>query len=145
MPVAHSASPRAAYAIIEVVIMAVILSLLATTIVPQYQDATNDANFHRTLFNLQELRVQIECYRQQHDGSPPVTLEHLLLRTDRNGNEGGELGPYLIHIPNDEISNTNQVTASDSSPVEVSGDGGGWLYDPVHGEVRINHASYADL
>ena len=123
---------RQAFAILETAIILVILVVVATTVAPQYRQTTNDANFNTTVFRLQAMRAEIERYRDQHNGTAPNALEELL------GRPGA-----ITRIPNDAINGNNHVAISPHSPMTVTGATGGWIYDPVLGEIRINHVDYA--
>ena len=136
---------RKAFTLIEILIVVVILAVLAATVVPQYKDVTNDAKYNTTVFNLQGIRAQVELYKAQHNGNPPATLNDLVITTDVNGSPGPDFGPYMVQIPKDNVNNSAAVAISAASPISVSGTTGGWIYDPVQGEVRINHTGYSSL
>ena len=136
---------RHGFTLIEILIVVVILAVLAATVVPQYKDVTNDAKYNTTVFNLQGMRAQIELYKAQHNGNPPANLSDLTITTDEDGATPGPLGPYLIQIPTENINNESTVTNSGSTPINVTGTAGGWIYDPATGELRINHTDHSTL
>src|SRR4029079_7760675 len=97
-----SHSNRAAFTLIEVLIVVVIMAVLAATIIPQFASSTEDAKKSQQDFNLHTLRSQIELYRVQHSGTYPKidnNLEQLTSKTKADGTidaTNGTLGPYIL-------------------------------------------------
>ena len=81
-------------------------------------------------------------YRAQHNGVLPTDLNKLIIKTDEAGAAGGTLGPYMVQIPDENITGTNAVAVTTDDPIAVTGTTGGWIYSSTSGELRINHSAY---
>lgn len=128
---------RAAFTLIEVLLVVVIMAILAATVVPSFTDSSTDAKESTLSFNLHTLRAQIELYKMHHDGEPPAELEDLT-KVDDDG-----FGPYLTSgVPFNPITNTNTTASTgatpESPPDAPSGGEEGWLYNATTGNVWAN-------
>lgn len=140
---------HAAFTLIEVLIVVIIMAVLAATVVPQFTDSTDDAKASTGLFNLHTLRSMIELYEAQHNGlKPSQSLVELTKSTDVDGNTGSgaafPYGPYLQSIPYNPFTDSNTVVAPTEVPPTSTVAGAGWLYDKPSGQVWLNHADYLD-
>ena len=63
---------RKAFTLIEILIVVVILGILAAVVVPQFTNASEDANDAAVRSQLQTLRGQIELYRAQQSADPDL-------------------------------------------------------------------------
>ena len=143
---------RAAFTLIEVLIVVVIMAILAATIIPQFTDSTKDAKASTVKFNLATLRSQIQLYRAQHSGvNPTGTLVELTTTTDVSGTPGTgaafAYGPYLREIPLNPFTNSKSVTVIAVDPAtgaQVTGTGG-WLYNATTGNIWIDHADHVSF
>ena len=142
---------RSAFTLVEVLIVVVIMAILAATIIPQFNNSTDDAKSGTNQFNVHTLRSQIELYRAQHSGSlPGNTLVELTKSTDIDGNQGTganfPYGPYIREIPLNSLTNSRTVKVITNNPAgagDVTADNtGGWLYNATTGGVWIDHADH---
>ena len=138
---------NAAFTLVEVLIVIVIMAILAAVIVPNFVDTTKDARESTALFNLHTLRSQIQVYCAEHTGElPGPLLEELAEETDEEGNvsPGGPYGPYCAQIPVNPFSNSALVNEIANSPAQESDVSAshGWLYNPTTGEIWISHEDY---
>src|SRR5262245_38618055 len=93
---------RRAFTLVELLIVVVILGILAAIVVPQFSQASTDAQTNSLLSDLQVIRGQLELYKMQHNGSYPVLASftaQMTGKTDAAGAAGGSLGPYLLKVP----------------------------------------------
>jgi prepilin-type N-terminal cleavage/methylation domain-containing protein len=151
---------RAAFTLIEVLIVVVIMAVLAATIIPQFSTSTKDARESSLKFNLQSLRTQLEMYKLHHGGTYPTganNLEQLTKATDTAGNVSMSgatdathpFGPY-VHgaLPNQPFSGLNTVLLdtgmAGTNPTATASPGGGWIYRAATGEVWIDHPDYVN-
>jgi prepilin-type N-terminal cleavage/methylation domain-containing protein len=144
-------SARTGFTLVEVLIVVVIMAILAATIIPQFNNSTDDAKSGTNQFNVHTLRSQIELYRAQHNGAlPGPTLVELTKSTDINGNQGTGVnfpyGPYIREIPLNSITNSRAVKVITNNPAAAgdvtSGNTGGWLYNATTGGVWIDHSNH---
>ena len=145
-------SRRAAFTLVEVLIVVVILAILAATVLPQFQNASGQAQASAIRQNLSVVRSQIELYRVQHNGElPPATtstefvnlMTNATTRAHATG-DGATLGPYISgKFPaNPAVADAaNAVTvdvvaAAPTSDTTVAAGGEGWWYRSDTGEFR---------
>jgi hypothetical protein len=97
-------------------------------------------------FRLDMLRSQITMYRLDHAGMPPSVLEQLTLATDAQGRvhvaPDSVCGPYLERIPANPFNRSAATATPLTSPPRQTVGQAGWLYDPVMGEVWLNHPDF---
>ena len=147
---------RAAFTLIEVLIVVVIMSILAAVILPQVSSSTNDAKEAQLKHHLHLLRSQIELYRTQHLGELPV--EHQLqadfhrpiLPLERLGPHSRRatirFGPYLSAIPTQPFSgSTRRHECCGWRTADLRCRAGRLVgfTRPSTGQVWVNHADYA--
>ena len=139
---------RAAFTLVEILIVVVIMAVLAATIIPQFTASTKDAQESTAVFNLQALRSQIELYKAQHGGTPPSTLDKLTARSNSSGTTGTDataypLGPYMLRLPENPLNNQSAAEAITTYPPSAAGGNtAGWLYHSTTGNVYLNHADF---
>lgn len=138
------------FTLVELLIVAIILAILAAIIVPQFASTTTDAKESALRSNLAAVRAAIDLYRQQHGvypgvnpsngatctggtkgtgtGGDGVTLRDQLVRyTDQAGNScslataGAETFPFGPYLKEDQIP-ANPVTGSAAIEVVSTGD-----------------------
>ncbi len=67
---------RRAFTLIEILIVVVILGILAAIVIPQFTNASDDANANSAAAIEQTVRSQLELYRVRH-GTYPADLASL--------------------------------------------------------------------
>ena len=104
---------RKAFTLIEILIVVVILGILAAVVVPQFTNASEDANDAAVRTQLQTLRGQIELYRMQI-GSDPTLI----------GDDGWSQlieNDYLMIAPMNPLTSSSSVKATPDA-------GTGWVW-----------------
>lgn len=154
---------RAAFTLVEVMIVVVILGILAATVLPQFISTNDDAKESVLVQDLQTLRSQIQLFKFQHNGKYPADgstdaddfRDALLLSSDKDGTTGAvgtkAFGPYLIGSlpPNPFTGGRGVLIVSDvpaETPNEATKDGTevvGWIYNPATGEIKGNNSGTA--
>lgn len=147
---------RSAFTLVEILIVVIILGILASIVVAQFGDTTNEARESQLTTDLKTLRTQVEVYRAQHLCYPSGdTFEaQLTRRTDKDGNvmpaDGDEIdypyGPYLQRFP------TNPFVAGDAGdevtcgPAAAPGNGAsGWYFCTSSNTISPNDAAHKHL
>ena len=124
------------FTLVEILIVVVILGILAAIVIPQFTDASSQANASRLETDLQTLRSQIELYKIQHNDNIPLVADFaggLTNKTDFNGTintTSGAYGPYLQVIPTNPYNSLNTIRLDGAAaPAETAG----WRFDTTTG------------
>jgi len=107
----RAAGRLCAFTLVEMLIVVVILGILATTVIPMFTEANEDAKLATMKSNLNVVRRALQCYRLEHDGLNPDILSNpqgvcwlVGLDTESDGK-----GPYLSAIPDNPFTGTNSI------------------------------------
>ena len=73
MSTAQSAGKQSGFTLVELLIVAIILAILAAIIIPQFASTTVDAQESALRANASAMRSSIDLYRQQHGQYPAAT------------------------------------------------------------------------
>jgi general secretion pathway protein G len=154
-----------AFSTMELLIVVVILASVAVAVVPKFSQAgINEARMDELCSSLQMLRSQIELYKVQHEGRPPMQtadgsmavdpkFEQMIYCTDRAGNvkpseprarrdDVYTFGPYLERVPENPFNqNRTLVRARGRDDVPVAGEAG-WAYVPETGDIYANDGAF---
>jgi len=140
--------------VVDVAIFGIVAVIAAAVSVPVIEQATARAEQRALTENLHTLRTQIEVYKLQHGGRPPVlhngSLPQLYRSTDARGQigpAGGKFpyGPYLRGgVPVNPITERSIITAAEAWPPEAPSGNGGWLYHQPTGRIAIDLEEYLD-
>jgi len=149
---------RAAFTLVEILIVVVILGILAAIAVPKLSTASQTARENTLHDDVRFLRTQIQVYHSQHNDvfpgypggdttqSPTSTdfISQLTLYTDINGTTSAtgstqfQFGPYLTQMPIDPVNSFTTITiVADGAPMTADGTTG-WLYQPSTGQLLPN-------
>jgi general secretion pathway protein G len=141
------------FTLVEVLIVAVVVAIMAATVLPQFTANNEDALEAALRQDLKRLRTQIELYKFQHKGNypgkgsihPDDFLNALLLSSDADGTTGPvkskPLGPYFIgQLPPNPYTGGKKVRIADDVAAEVSDNDPvqGWIYNPATGKIKAN-------
>jgi general secretion pathway protein G len=132
----HRNCTRGGFTLVEVLMVAVILAILAVIVIPQFSDASTDVKVSALRATLHTVRSQLELYKAQHDGRYPTAVDFVSQMTQKSDADGtpnpnGKYGPYLQSIPTNPIDdNTTVGNTQDAS--------GGWAYDAATGTFMSN-------
>ncbi|HYE01927.1 MAG TPA: prepilin-type N-terminal cleavage/methylation domain-containing protein [Phycisphaerales bacterium] len=125
---------RKGFTLVEILIVVVILGILAAIVVPQFTNASTDAQIGNVRTQLQTIRSQIELYRVRNNGSLPP----LLVAGGAEDAAWDDLvgSDYMRAFPiNPRVGNGNVALSADSPPVPAAGDADGWLFNATTGEI----------
>ncbi|MDI6447770.1 prepilin-type N-terminal cleavage/methylation domain-containing protein [Anaerobaca lacustris] len=153
------------FTLVELAIVVIVLAVVAAIVVPRFSAAgVAESRMDDLCNHLQLLRSQIELYKVQHGGLPPMrtadgeidfdpTFEQMRYCTDTDGNVKSDrpktkrddvhiYGPYLDRVPRNPFNGSDSlVRARSRDEVPVAG-GAGWAYVPETGEIYANHSAH---
>lgn len=109
---------KRAFTLIEILIVVVILGILAAIVIPQFTDASQQAQDASVRSQLQTLRAQIELYRVKNGGTDPALIaSQWAPMTNANP-------PYLQGAPKNPLRNNGTTVAA------AVGAGVAWVWRP---------------
>lgn len=149
---------KAGFTLIEILIGAAILIILAGMAIPSFADAMEDAEVASLEQQLQRVRTAIDYYTFQHEEQVPgydegttswsaATFENqLLLASDEDGNtaavgtSGYYYGPYITEdFPQNPFSGLQTIhLVQPGSTFSEPDDTTGWVYWADTGTLRAN-------
>lgn len=120
------------FTLVEILIVVVVLGILASIVVPQFSDASQEATISTLRSSLHSIRVQIDV---QHHNDPaggfPATIDPAWFAgnalPDHPGNSFG--------VPAVEVVNDASITHP-ANKVLKTGVGGGFWYNRANGAIR---------
>ena len=133
---------RAAFTLVEILIVVVILAVLASIVVPQMVGAQEESQVNATLYDLGKVRRHVVVYRARNDSFP--TIE------EGDGTWGeivGDTTNYLMSAPvNAYVGGENRraIIHRDSPDTAYQADHA-WIFDPDTGNVWAGGFSGDDL
>jgi general secretion pathway protein G len=155
LPSVRRAGGRAAFTLIEVLLVVSVLAVIAGVVVPQVTSVVDDAKHSAMLVDLREITMAIERYRMEHHGGPPdliqnETLVQLVGKTDLEGNVGSgptyTYGPYLPKIPKNALNGVARVFRINTAPPANLSNRVGWVYHPASGQIWAGlYPDYVDI
>ncbi len=126
---------RKAFTLVEILIVVVILGILAAIVIPQFTNASTDAQVGNVRSQLQTIRSQIELFRVRNNGNMPAiggaadaSFDDLVTDPDGTGPER----PFMQQRPLNPRNNQNGVTTGDAaaaSAANPASTGFGWMVD----------------
>ena len=126
---------------IEVIIITVVLSVAAMSIVPKFTEATQESRTCELIDGLHQMRSQLDLYRVQHENCLPPVNSFESFKTALT-TKVGQHGPYVDKIPVNPFNNLNTVRF-DGEPAGVGK--AGWRIDTktglFHADDSTAHAA----
>ena len=115
---------RRAFTLVEILIVVVILGILAAVVIPQFVNASDEAQVGNVETQLRTLRTQIQLFRAQSDTNAFPEADTLW---------DDLVAENLIQAnPINPRSNSDTVVADDSDA------DAGWIYDETTGQLWAN-------
>jgi len=133
---------KARLSYVEVVFIAVVLSVVAMTVGPKFTKAGTESKISDLIDGLEKMRVQLDLYRAQHNESFPPSDSFESFETAMT-TKVGKYGPYVKRIPVSPFNNLNTVRFDG----EPAGAGmAGWRFDTETGLFQADNSPvYAGL
>ena len=98
--------------------------------------------------NLHAFRTQIDLYKLQHGGDPPLAYEGILPQLVQATNAQGVPGPHDSRhpygpyfpsgLPRNAVTDSTTITLTEDFPPTAASGNGGWLYHQPTGQVAID-------
>lgn len=143
---------RADFTLIDALILVTLMAAVTAGAMPLVSAADGQAKASALAQNLRILRSQIELYKLDHGGEPPLLFKggfpQLTQATNAQGVPGPPgkdhpFGPYLpAGIPVNPYTGVNTVEATDSFPPTKPGTAGGWLYHQETGRIAADREGW---
>ena len=137
-----------AFTLVEVLIVVILLGILAAIVIPQFTQASGQAQTNALASDLQTVRSQIQLFKVQHlDNFPGTNIDTILTsRSNQLGTIGTDanlfpLGPYLQKFPNNAYQNSNAVKTTGSAGSGTEG----WWYDSGSGSFSPNDSGHTSM
>jgi prepilin-type N-terminal cleavage/methylation domain-containing protein len=149
----------AAFTLVEILIVVIILGILATLVIPQFSNASQQARENTLKDELRYLRTQIIVYKAQHQdvppgypsgnpaGTPDVTdfVNQMTMHSDINcdvstpSSNSYCYGPYLSQMPTNPINGMTTVIMVGNNQAMPAVDGTtGWIYQAQTQDIIAN-------
>ncbi len=142
---AHARHRQFHFTLLDVLIVTAIMAVVTGVSMPLVGAAGEQAKAASLKHNLHTLRAQVQLYKVEHGGQPPILYEGALPQlteaTNARGVPGppGEeypFGPYLAGgIPPNPYTGISTVTATDRFPPQRPSGVGGWLFHQPTGQI----------
>jgi len=127
---------------VEVVFIAVVLSVVAMTVGPKFTKAGPESKISDLIDGLEKMRVQLDLYRAQHNESFPPFDSFESFETAMT-KKVDKYGPYVKRIPVNPFNNLNTVRF-DGEPAGAGK--AGWRFDTETGLFQADNSPvYAGL
>jgi general secretion pathway protein G len=144
----HNRSGKAEFTLLSAVMLAVVVAIAGAFGIPLIEKSSGQAQRTTLLQNLHTLRSQIELYKLEHAGQPPVLYQNTLPQLTRATNAGGipgepgskyPFGPYFrTGIPVNTITGRSIVAPTDTFPPTAPSGNGGWIYHQQTGRIAVD-------
>ncbi len=123
---------RKAFTLIEILIVVVILGILAAIVIPQFTQASTDAQIGNVKTQLNTIRNQVEMFRVRNNGNYPFSATALVWTPLVGAN-------YLRQAPVNPRTNNSTVITGTSHAAGTAASG--WVWNDT---TRTMFASYFD-
>jgi type II secretory pathway pseudopilin PulG len=133
------------FSLVELVIIAALLGIMAAIIVPQFQSQSSQAKKAVAKDHLRILRSAIELYTAQHRGIPPGYENDNPLNSPSSSVFLTQMmisGSYIRKMPANPFNNLENImmVGNNESLPQNPVDGYGWVYQPATKNIRLNWA-----
>ncbi|MEO1008483.1 MAG: prepilin-type N-terminal cleavage/methylation domain-containing protein [Planctomycetota bacterium] len=131
---------RKAFTLVEILIVVVILGILAAIVIPQFTNASEEAQSSSAASQLSTVRNQIELFRVRNNGTAPAIADIFVEEVAGDEPWDGVVNPdYLRAAPVNPRTGTSTLAAGTAAPTSsVAAGDDGWIYDAATGSIWMN-------
>lgn len=138
-----SGTSKKGFSLVELIIVAAILGIMAAIVVPFFQSQSTQAKEAVAREHLRILRSAIELYTVQHRGIPPGYEGDNPVSTPSNAvflTQMLDSGNYLKAMPENPFNNieTIRMVGNGESFPQEPPEGYGWVYQPATKTIRLS-------
>ncbi len=140
------------FTLVDGLILVAVMVVVSGSAIPILEAVSRRAKVSAMLQSLRTFRAQIELYKLEHNGEPPLLYEgafpQLTSATNRRGIPGRKgpnhpYGPYLQGgVPINPMTNGYLVTPTEVFPPLETTNNGGWLYHQPTGQIAADVDGY---
>lgn len=110
MKIKSNSSPSAAFTLIEIMVVVIIIGILGALIIPQFMSTTQDAKISAAKSQVAELESAMERFNLHMDRYPSTEEGLQALLAAPAGDEQKWRGPYIKKLPLDPWGNPFQYS-----------------------------------
>ncbi len=141
---------RKAFTLVEILIVVVILGILAAIVIPQFTNASQEAQRGNVVTQMQTIRNQIELYRVRNNGTNPTlagtgnaafsAAGASLVNPPANPTQQPYMRSPALNPRNSRTDVADVTTTGDAFIADAAGRNPttagqpGWIYNPTTGE-----------
>ena len=119
--------------LVEVLSVFFMLGVFAVVAIPDLKDGPSDPRPQTLTGVLDEVRIALERYRDDHDGAYPSLETLQALDGSPPSDETRAMIGYIDRIPDNPFTNKNYVGSTDEEPGASD-----WVYDSETGVFKAN-------
>jgi general secretion pathway protein G len=123
---------KKAFTLVEILIVVVILGILAAIVVPQFTNASSEAQVSNVESQLQTIRNQVELFRAQNNGSRPDLSAGWTPMISANYLRADPYNPRTNSATVTITATTNEAAGIAEAAANVTD---GWLYNSTTGQL----------
>lgn len=125
---------KKAFTLVEILIVVVILGILAAIVVPQFTNATQDAQAGNLKAQISSLQNQIELWKARNNSYPDLATSGWALLVDPNS-DGNFSDGYIKEVPKNPAAPAAVQTVVGAARAATCG----WVYDQTTGKLEATY------
>jgi general secretion pathway protein G len=133
------ASFRRGFTLVEILIVVVLLGIIASILISQFNNSTADSKKAAVIDQLRSIRAQISLYKMQHgDQVPALAAADWTPLTSPSVFQTKPCGPYFPTAPRNAVNEFSDIAVVNVNPAwgdAVAGANIGFVYNDVNGYI----------
>jgi general secretion pathway protein G len=151
--------PARGFTLVEILIVVIILGILASLVIPQFSNASQQARENTLKDELRYLRTQVTVFKAQHNDVPPgypgldpsatpdaaTLVSQMTEHSDVYGNLSAAAatsfpyGPYLSQMPVNPVNGKNTILMiPNNASLPAPDNSTGWIYQAQTQQIMAN-------